>query len=163
MRLVLFAIAFLSLLPVSATAQSDYCADYDAWEWAQSIYDQQPSADAGLDPDGNGIACDNLPRGGFAPAWWTDVIPPSAVEAQLVSVTDGDTLNVTINGQPDTVRLYRADAPEVQGCGGNEATSFARTALSYNDTPGTICGGAVDHSPQSRAAGHHGPTVPGQR
>lgn len=137
-RLVALLGLLALIIPQTTTAQSATCADYDAWEWAQSIHDQQPSTRAGLDPDGNGIACDNLPRGGFAPAWWTDSIPASAVEARLVSVTDGDTLVVTIDGQPDTVRLYRSDAPEVQGCGGSEATSFARTALSYSDTPGTI-------------------------
>lgn len=56
----------------------------------------------------------------------------------MVSVTDGDTLDVLINGQLAMVRLYRADALEVQGCGGNEATNFTRTALCLNDNPGKI-------------------------
>lgn len=138
MRLVLLVSTLLALFPMTGTAQSADCADYDAWEWAQSIHDQQPSSREGLDPDGNGIACDNLPRGGFAPAWWTESIPSEVVEAQVVTVTDGDTLQVTINGQSDTVRLYRADAPEVQGCGGDNATNFARTALSFNDHGATV-------------------------
>lgn len=129
---------FLSALPTPIAAQSADCADYDAWEWAQSIYDQQPSVQDGLDPDDNGIACDHLPRGGFAPAWWTDTIPAGAVPAQVVRVTDGDTLKVTVDGVQDTVRLYRADAPEVAGCGGHSATAFAQMALSYNDAGATV-------------------------
>jgi micrococcal nuclease len=132
-RLVILVSVLLALLPVSSSAQSDDCADYDAWEWAQSIYDQQPSTRDGLDPDGNGIACDDLPRGGFAPAWWTDAIPGTAIEAELVSIVDGDTLVVTIDGAEDEVRFYRSDAPEYAGCGGVEATEFVQRALAFND------------------------------
>jgi micrococcal nuclease len=138
LRLVVLAVVLLTLFSAASSAQSADCADYDAWEWAQSIYDQQPSVRSGLDPDGNGIACDNLPRGEFAPAWWTDSIPTNVVEAQVVSVTDGDTLDVLIDGQPDSVRLYRADAPEVHGCGGDNATNFTRTALGYADSGATV-------------------------
>jgi endonuclease YncB( thermonuclease family) len=60
------------------------------------------------------------------------------MEATMVSVTDRDTLSVTINGQPDTVRLYWTDAHEVQGCGCYKATNSARTAHSYYDSPRTI-------------------------
>jgi hypothetical protein len=106
-RILVFLVVLAALLPSSSSAQSDDCADYDSWEWAQSIYDQQPSIHDGLDPDGNGIACDELPRGGFAPAWWTDTIPTNVIEKQVIDMPDGDTLNVTINGQPDTVRTNR--------------------------------------------------------
>lgn len=127
-------------MPPSTSAQSfsGDCADYDAWEWAQSIYDQQPSTHDTLDPDGNGVACDDLPRGGFAPAWWTDKIPDSAIQAELVSIIDGDTLVVMVEGQEDEVRLYRSDAPEYQGCGGIESTEFVQRALAYNDDDLTI-------------------------
>ncbi len=138
-RFLVFAVLLGTLFPLSSTAApSADCADYDAWEWAQSIHDQQPSVRDGLDPDGDGIACDQLPRGGFAPAWWTDRIPDSAVEAELVAIVDGDTLVVTINGVEDEVRLYRADAPEFVGCGGEAATEFAQRALSFNDNDLTI-------------------------
>ena len=97
-----------------------------------------PSLATGLDPDGNGTACDELPRGGFAPAWWTSTIPDSAVPAELVSIVDGDTLVVTIDGVEDEVRTYRSDTPEVDACGGDVATAFAQSALSYNDHDLTI-------------------------
>lgn len=132
-RLLVLASILLAMLPSSILAQSANCGDYDVWEWAQSMYDQLPSVRSGLDADGNGVACEELPRGGFAPTWWTEEIPGEVEQAQVVRITDGDTLDVLINGQPDTIRLYRADAPEVQGCGGSNATSFTTMALSYND------------------------------
>jgi endonuclease YncB( thermonuclease family) len=91
-----------------------------------------------LDPDGNGVACDNLPGSGFAPAGCTDDIPSSAVEAYLVSIVDDDTLVVTINSVEEEVRLYRSDAPDYQGCGGEAATEFAQRELAYNDNDLTI-------------------------
>jgi endonuclease YncB( thermonuclease family) len=112
--------------------------DYDAWEWTKSIYDQQPSVRDDLDPDGNGVACDNLPRARIAPALWTDDIPSSAVEAYLVSIVDDDTVVVTINSVEEEVRLYRSDAPDYQGCGGEAETEFAQRELAYNDNDLTI-------------------------
>ena len=95
-----------------------------------------------LDPDGNGIACDALlPVPGFAPATWTDRIPAGLKEAQLVSITDGDTFDVLVDGVRDTVRIYRADTPETYfepQCGGDEATAFTTWALGFNDSGATI-------------------------
>jgi micrococcal nuclease len=104
----------------------------------QTVYVGNPVVYGALDPDGNGIACDQLPRGGFAPAWWTEDIPVSAVPAELVSIVDGDTLVVTVNGVEEEVRLYRSDAPEWDGCGGEAATAFSQMALAYNDQDLTI-------------------------
>lgn len=136
-RLFVLVSVLAALLPATTNAQSSDCTDYDAWEWAQSIYDQQPSTHDGLDPDGNRVACDELPRGGFAPAWWTHTIPSNVVEATVIDMPDGDTLNVTIDGQSDTVRTYLSDAPELSGCGGQSATDFALKALSFNDDGAT--------------------------
>lgn len=117
---------------------SSDCANYDAWEWAQSELDRLPSLAASLDPGSDGIACEELPRGGFAPAWWTAEIPKAAVPAELVSIVDGDTLVVTVDGVEDEVRLYRSDAPEVEGCGGDSATEFTQQALAINDNDLTV-------------------------
>lgn len=102
------------------------------------MLNKKPSTSAAFDSDGNGVASDELPHGGFVPALWTDTIPANVVEAQFTGVTDGDTISVTINGTLDAVRLYRADSPEVAACSGNSATSFTRNALSYNDNGTTI-------------------------
>lgn len=125
-----------SVLPQSSAT----CADYDAWEWAQSVFESDPQAYGTLDPDGDGRACPELPSG-FAPAFWTDRIPADVEEAEIVRLVDGDTLEVLLDGVSNRVRIYRADTPETQNeqhCGGAEATAFADYALSYNDTPGVV-------------------------
>lgn len=47
-------------------------------------------------------------------------------------MTDGDTLTVSVDGQQDTGRLYRADAPEVQACGGSSATALSQQVMRGN-------------------------------
>lgn len=139
--LLSFSVCWLILnasAPESATAQTPSCADFDAWVWAQTVYDNDRNGmGPWLDPDRNGVACDEI-RGewGFAPATWTDGIPASAFPAEITGVVDGDTLDVLIDGQPDRVRLYRADTPETyfeQQCGGAEATAFTSDVLRLND------------------------------
>ena len=145
-RQLLLACLFLFPLglgpSISAAAQDDIsCANYDAWEWAQSVYESNPDQYGPLDPDGDGEACSELPRGGFAPAFWTDTIPEDVEEAEIVRIIDGDTFEVLIDGVSNRVRIYRADTPETQNethCGGTEATAFAEFALSFNDNPGTV-------------------------
>lgn len=126
------------LVPGSSTsAQSTTCDDFDAWVWAQTVYDADPEQSAALDPDGNGIACEHLTVHGFAPVTWTDSIPDSAVPAQVASITDGDTFKVNINGQTDTVRMYHIDAPETSNlggglqCGGHESSAFLEYILRF--------------------------------
>jgi hypothetical protein len=75
-----------SLPTPSAIAQANIsCADYDAWEWAQSVFESDPAQYDALDPDGDGEACPELPRGGFAPAFWTDSIPEDVQEVELIA------------------------------------------------------------------------------
>jgi len=125
-----------------ATAQTAAsCTDFDAWEWAQSVFESNSIVYGALDPDGDGIACPELPRGGFAPAWWLSSIPADVEEAQLIEIIDGDTPEVPIDGVTNQVRIYRADTHETQNephCGGQEATNYAEFALSFNDTPGVV-------------------------
>ena len=135
---VRLAIAFSLLLgvlsfPSPAFAQTISCNQFDSWIWAQTIYLEDIGRFGALDPDGNGIACEEIRSvPGFAPATWTDEIPDGLMEAQLVSITDGDTFNVMIDGVQETVRIYRADTPETYTapqCGGPEATAFTTWAL----------------------------------
>lgn len=116
--------------------QNRACAKYDAWEWAQAVYESDPKKYAGLDLDGDGEACPDLPRGGFAPVFWLKEIPKDVEEAEIVRFIDGDTLEVRIDGVSNRVRVYRADTPEnttEKHCGGAEATAFAEFALKFND------------------------------
>lgn len=146
-RLLLLAVSViwltgLILLSPPAHAQAPTCIDYDAWSWAQTVYESVPSAAAALDPDGNGIACDALVgQDGFAPAVWAETIPSDAIPATLVSITDGDTIHALINGVEDTIRLYRTDSPETETyleCGGLEATHQMYELLGYNNNGATI-------------------------
>ncbi len=126
------------MLPTPAAAQQPgvSCANYDAWEWAQAVYESDPDEYSALDSDGDGDACPNLPRGGFAPAFWTDRIPEDVEEAEIIRIIDGDTFEVLLDGVSNRVRILRADTPETQNethCGGDEATAFAEFALSFND------------------------------
>jgi endonuclease YncB( thermonuclease family) len=119
------------------------CERFDSWVWAQTVFEDDPSGLAPqLDPDGNGIACENLiVTLGFSPATWANRLPQGLITGELISVIDGDTLQVRIDGQIESVRIYRADTPEVGGnlqCGGNEARDYAAWALGFNDNGSTI-------------------------
>lgn len=138
--LLFFVMPFASLQPVNAQGTAS-CADFDAWEWAQSVFESDPQTYDALDPDNDGTACPDLPKGGFAPAFWTDAMPKDVQEAQVIRIIDGDTFEVTIDGVSNRVRIYRADTPETQNeqhCGGQQATDYATWVLSFNDTPGKV-------------------------
>lgn len=64
-----------------------------------------------------------------APAKQAGAIPSGAVPAQLVGVTDGDTIDVTIDGRPDTVRYIGIDTPERDQPGYKAASDANRTLL----------------------------------
>jgi len=135
----------ISTQPGSVLGATD-CAAYDAWEWAQNVYETDPVAFAGLDPDGNGRACETLGHG-FAPAFWTSGLPAGAVLATIAYIVDGDTYELIVNGQSARYRLYHADTPETYNtvqCGGSEATEFARYVLSFSDTPNQVWIDGVD-------------------
>jgi micrococcal nuclease len=138
--LLVFVLPFFPFSPTSAQGTVS-CTNYDAWEWAQSVFESDPDKYDALDPDGDGIACPELPKGGFAPAFWTEKMPDGLEEVTIIKIVDGDTLEVLIDGVSNRVRIYRADTPETQNeqhCGGSEATAFADWALSFNDEPGTV-------------------------
>jgi len=144
-RLIVAFVLLLALVPMGtatpAAAQSVSCSSFDAWEWAQTIYDSDPSTHSSLDPDGNGIVCDQLPHGGFAPTTWADKVPTGLQEATILRVIDGDTFEMSIDGVSNRVRIYRADTPETQNkqeCGGQQATDFATWALGFNDLGNTV-------------------------
>ena len=134
-RLVVATMLISLALPTSAPAQVADCSSFDSQIWAQSVYDTNPTQYAALDPDGNGLACEQYVPGA-APAWWTHAIPADAVPAQFVSVTDGDTIRVNVDGRTEPVRLILIDTPETHAphrapeCYGQDATAFAQRLFS---------------------------------
>jgi micrococcal nuclease len=138
MRILAFALSLVALTfqgPPIAGQTSD-CAGYDSQVWAQSVYDSDPARYAGLDPDGNGLACEELPPGA-APAMWTAQVPSASQPVALIEVTDGDTIRVDVDGQEQPVRLILIDAPETRGpnnspeCFGQEAGTYLSWLLSF--------------------------------
>ncbi len=139
--LLLVVLPLAAWQPASAQNADVTCADFDAWEWAQAVFESDPKTYDALDPDNDGVACPTLPKGGFAPAFWVDEMPKDVQEGKILRIIDGDTFEIEINGVSNRVRIYRADTPETQNeqhCGGQQATDFAAWALSFNDEPGVV-------------------------
>lgn len=135
-RLLILLATLLSIGPSTAGAQAVSCASFDAFEWAQSVYEADPARYAGLDPDGDGIACPDL-EAGAAPALWTTTVPAGAEPVRLSRVVDGDTADFALSdGSTGRVRFILADTPETvhptepEGCFGREAAEFTAWLLS---------------------------------
>jgi micrococcal nuclease len=137
MRILALALSLIVLnvhVPPVAGQALD-CDGYDSQIWAQSVYETDPTGYASLDPDGNGLACEELPPGA-APAQWTSQVPSGSQPVSLVEVTDGDTIRVDVEGWEEPVRLILIDAPETRDpnnppeCFGQEATTYLSWLLS---------------------------------
>src|SRR5215217_5722912 len=72
LRIIVLALSLVTLIvrvpPVAGQALD--CEGFDSQIWAQSVYETDPVGYAALDPDGNGLACEEL-TSGAAPALWT--------------------------------------------------------------------------------------------
>ncbi len=129
------SLAALSFHRPPVAGQVPDCDGFDSQIWAQSVYEIDPAGYAALDPDGNGIACEELPSGA-APALWTTQVPSGSQPVVLVEVTDGDTIRVEVDGREEPVRLILIDAPETRDpnnppeCFGQEATTYLSWLLS---------------------------------
>jgi len=101
------------------------CQQFDAWVWAQSVFEQSPDElRPSLDPDNNGVACDQLPLMGFSPALWTDAIPEGLTPVRVTGYYNGDTMQIVLNGQIDVLKLRGVSAPTANQCGYASAASF---------------------------------------
>jgi micrococcal nuclease len=137
MRILALALSLvaLSLYQPPLAAQALDCGGYDSQIWAQSVYESDPAGYGALDPDGNGLACEELPPGA-APAMWTTQVPSGSQPVALIEVTDGDTIRVAVDGREEPVRLILIDAPETRDpnnppeCFGQEATTYLSWLLS---------------------------------
>jgi endonuclease YncB( thermonuclease family) len=124
-----------SPVPASAAGGDRDCSDFANQAQAQKFFEaHNPSADPHqLDGDGDGIACESNPcpcdTGGGG---GNDDPKVQRDHARVVSVTDGDTIRVTLRSRTEDVRLIGIDTPEVFGgeeCGGQEASDSAREML----------------------------------
>jgi len=123
-----------------AAAQSlTTCSAFNSRIWAQTVFEDDPGVNRALDPDNDGLACEELPLG-IAPALWAEEIPADAIPVDLVSVTDGDSINVVYAGQREQVRLVGIDTHESGGpyqdveCYGPEAADFLTRLLAIGGT-----------------------------
>jgi micrococcal nuclease len=140
-RALLLTILMVAALarPATASAQTSDCSGFDSQIWAQSVVTTDPTRYDVLDPDGNGLACDDLPPGA-APALWTNTLPTGTEPATFLSVTDGNTLRVRVRGIEETVRLLSIDSPnagngdELPECYGQEAKDFLTWLLALQET-----------------------------
>ncbi|MGD9711277.1 MAG: thermonuclease family protein [Thermomicrobiales bacterium] len=106
------------------------CQDFDAWVWAQSVFVQSPEEyEPTLDADGNGIACEQLPIQGFAPALWEETMPEDLVPVRVTGFYNGDTMQILADGQFDVVRLNGVAAPTSEQCGYVSSASFLAFVL----------------------------------
>lgn len=71
---------------------------------------------------------------------FADEIPENVTEATVVSVSDGDTVRVEIDGETESLRLILVDTPETRDpndpveCYGAEATEFMKALLPEGTT-----------------------------
>jgi endonuclease YncB( thermonuclease family) len=106
------------------------CQQFDAWVWAQTVFQEDVDRLApSLDPDGNGIACEDLPMQGFAPALWTDSMPEGLTAVRVTGFYNGDTMQILANGQLDVLHLNGTTAPLGDQCGYGSAGSFLAFVL----------------------------------
>jgi micrococcal nuclease len=90
------------------------CTAFDSQIWAQTVFNGDPARHASLDLDKDRLACEELAPGA-APVPWTNQVPTNAIPVDLVSVTDGDTIDISLNGGMEQVRLVGVDARESGG------------------------------------------------
>ena len=141
--IVLTAMLPFSFAPAPAGAQSTTCDDFETQAAAQAALDA-PDADdllgLALDADLDRIACPELEPGKERSVPLAEELPEGLTEAEVVSVTDGDTIKVRIKegddeGEVQTVRLIGIDTPETRDpndpveCFGAEATKRLETML----------------------------------
>ena len=125
----------LTFHPLPVVGQALDCDGFDSQIWAQSVYDTDPAEYAALDPDGNGLACEELLLGA-APTMWTSRVPSGTEPVTLIEITDGDTIRVDVDGREEPVRFILIDAPETRHpnnppeCFGQEATAYLSWMLS---------------------------------
>lgn len=136
------ALVVAAAQPSGSDAADRDCSDFTSQAQAQRFFaSHHPGRDPhGLDGDGDGRACEELPcpcagpDGGGGGGGHHGGGPSG--RARIVSVTDGDTIDVRVHHRSWSVRLIGIDTPEVYGhveCGGPQASHSMKRMLDRGD------------------------------
>lgn len=134
----LFAMLMGALaLPLATVAQAPTCADYSSTAAAQFALDINPSLAPSLDPDGNGIACDDAGGAAQTPSSTELQLPTGAAETPTPA-TGQPTADV-IDGQPTQPTNQQQTPPQggdLDGrIGGTRAAFEAAYGQPVQETP----------------------------
>ena len=125
------------------------CGDFDSRAEAQRILEGEPSDPAGLDGDGDGVACESLPGNGAA---ITGTTPTATTTATVTTPTEVNTetptatITATPTVEPTTGEPDAGDdlPPLSEGsddpCDCGDFDSQARAQEYYDDEPGDLSG-----------------------
>jgi endonuclease YncB( thermonuclease family) len=126
----------------TAPAADKDCSDFPNQAQAQHFFENHNSSEDphNLDGDGDGKACETLPCPCASPGGGEGGGQhgggKKSKKARIISVTDGDTVKVSIKGRTRDVRLIGIDTPEVYGgveCGGKQASRSMKRMLDAGD------------------------------
>lgn len=133
------------LAPQRSRAADHDCSDFSNQAQAQHFFEgHHPGRDPqNLDGDGDGKACEDLPcpcagsgGGHHGGGGGGGAGGGRSGRARVLSVTDGDTIDVRIRHRSEAVRLIGIDTPEVYGqaeCGGHKASHSMKQMLDDGD------------------------------
>jgi len=136
--LVVVVAAFVATArPQDSRAADRDCSDFSNQAQAQHFFaSHHPARDPhSLDGDGDGKACEELPcpcASGSGGGGGHHHGGGGSGKARVLSVTDGDTIDVRVHHRSRAVRLIGIDTPEVYGqieCGGPQASRSMKHML----------------------------------
>ena len=135
------AFGVLAEAPVGAQEDVGNCGAYATQEEAQAVLDADPSDPEGLDPDGNGVACEGLPSAAASEVTADDAASDGGDAAGEMAGTGTSGADTTADG---------AAPAEAAADGGDTAGGTTEAASSESNAPvalpqtgaGTGAGGA---------------------
>jgi hypothetical protein len=129
-------------LPLATTAQTPTCADYSSTAAAQFALDINPGLASSLDPDGNGIACDDASGTAPTPSSAELQLPTGAAETPSTAASQPQPTVDVIDGQPSgatTATTQPQTQPQASGLdgriGGTRASFEAAHGQPVQETP----------------------------
>lgn len=135
----LFAMLMGALaLPMATAAQTPTCADYSSTAAAQFALDINPSLASSLDPDGNGIACDDAAGAAQTPSSTELQLPTGAAETPAPTTGQPQPTADVIDGQPtqSTTTQTQPQTGDLDGrIGGSRAAFEAAYGQPLQETP----------------------------